>query len=167
MRRAAIKDMNENKVSLATALLAARKDNEIRTKYFITPLALSARAENARGGEPGSRWQPDPTAETGLEGGIKRKRGGKGKTKKGLGKGEPGKGKGDQGKGRNSQSKAAVFRKALKSGKLFALTPDKRRICFPYNCGECTRYDCTCAHVCAKCFGSHPYGPECPKYEAA
>ena len=56
-------------------------------------------------------------------------------------------------------------RAAMKKGLLRNHTADKRPICFHYNQEKgCKRDACTFAHVCARCFGSHPYGPDCPKY---
>ena len=45
---------------------------------------------------------------------------------------------------------------------LHSVTPDNKKICFAFQKKKCTRDACAFAHVCAKCFGPHPF-EDCPQ----
>ena len=49
--------------------------------------------------------------------------------------------------------------------KMHFYTPDKKRICFKYQKNKCNSDQCTFAHVCAMCFGDHPF-EECKNWSS-
>ena len=163
MRRFAIKNMRELGLSLVGATRASRKDNELRTQFFITPLALSARPASSRGNQLGSRIQDNQSVETGLERAPRASNSRVRTVSKGEGTGTK-RDIGGNPKGTTTSTARSDFRKALKAEYCRIATPDGKKICFAFNDQGCTRDACSFAHVCAGCFGAHKWGPQCPRY---
>ena len=165
IRKAMCKAVNEQGCTLQPALTQAFSNVELRAKYFITPLAVSSRAEGSRhAGLPGRREDDNPRAVTGTEKapqGAQPPRGNKKRklpasSVKPASSSRPGPGEGskyNQAKRQKGQGKGPD---------LHFLTPDKKRICYAYQKKACKRDQCTFAHVCAKCLGSHPF-EDCPQ----
>ncbi len=139
MRRFAIKLTCDGTHTLASALVAARKDNELRTKYFVTCLALTpAPRRRSRSRSPRPKATPAPK--------------GKGKqTAKGKGGGKKGTDT-SKNKGRNALNRAREREKLV-----FKLEgKDGQQICLRYNQAECHSDACRFAHACLRCGGDHP-----------
>jgi hypothetical protein len=143
-------------ITLTAALVAARKDSEIRNLHLITPLAVgggkvqhtdSQQSQLAVWQPPWLRPQQQATQSKGAKGG------------KGGG-GSKG-GKGDGGTRKNKQQRSGKGgRSDLKSK-----TQDGRAICFKYNNqeGDCSG-SCGFVHICQRCEGDHPaYSSSCPR----
>jgi len=158
LRKRAMKYINEDGSTLEEALKAARKDNELRTKHLIAPVALSAQSRKRGYGA----HEEEPPWKKGAQGkGSKPKggedRGGKGGGKDRKGPDQKGKGKGKApGKGDN-----VWFNRWRKDPALWRrfklLTPDNKQVCFSYQKGHCDTHDCDKVHVCCLCGGSHPF----------
>ncbi len=143
LRKFAYRRVNLGSATVAQSFVDARRNDELRTRFIVTSLALNVR-------------RPEPprfdTAGSSTEGANKRKR------DKGAGKGR-GSLKGD-GKGKKGQpDKAGRLNKLIKQKKAKLQTdgPNGQKICFGYNKpGGCNRGNqCTFAHVCAWCGASH------------
>ena len=167
LRKAAIKNVSENGVTLAEALKAARESSDHRTKHFITPLALQGPSSSAgcRSSQPGDGSRGDKRGADGQQAGDsgapprKQQKGdGKGKGK------DAGKQKGkDHGKSSTGPSgRYKQLRNKARQLGLNFVTPEKQLICHNYGAQKCTVQDCPMAHVCAKCYGPHPL-TECPQ----
>ncbi len=136
LRREAVKRVVYDGMDLKSALHSARKDTELREAHFVTQ-ALLGMVVHSSGRTPPP---PRPFSGAGPYGG-----GGNGKGKRKGGKYQGGKGKG----GPSSASAA--------DSSMARSTPDGRPICFAWNnLNERCRGQCNRAHVCRKCFGSHP-----------
>ena len=111
---------------LVDAMKAAWKDEIVKGRYFITPLALqSNKRQHDATSLPQGPWpkvqKTGPSSK-------------KGKNSKGKGKGKGGKGKGG-GEG------------------CARTTPDGKQICYRFNAGStCSNTPCTFEHVCGVCF---------------
>lgn len=135
MRKETVKLLNDGE-EIVAALEKARKDVNIKERFFITPASMSAltasqgKWERSRSPQR-TTWQmraPGDRPESGWKGR------GKSKTK---GKFKAGKGK---------------------DFKLHSHTPDGREICYGWNSQkERCRYNCGRVHCCQICFGNHPY----------
>ncbi len=139
LRKFAIKLTCDGSHTLSSALTAARKDNELRTKYFVTCLALTpAPRRRSRSRSP----RPKVTL-----------------TPKGKGK-QAQKGKGGGKKGSDSagsKAKNAVNRSRIAEKLQFKLEgKDGKQICIRYNQAECHSDTCKYAHACLRCGGNHP-----------
>ena len=118
----------------------AWKDPELRERYFITPLAVSAvsSAPRARSRSPRGQRAQAPNG----------KGAGKGKNRhRGTGKGA-----GTGGQKDNNKNSGKGGSKDWHSS-----TPDGRAICYAYNnAGESCAGQCNRLRVCRRCFGTHP-----------
>ena len=138
---------------LASALVTAMTDVNLRERYFTTPLSIGAVAD-ALGGSSARDRSRSPRRSgksfngsynnsysqgnynNGNSGNFSRKGKGKGKFSKGKGKGKFGKSSFQQ---------------------LHSTTPDGRRICYAYNSQwERCRGKCEMIHVCRICLKAHP-----------
>lgn len=143
--------MFEN-MDIATALVKARKDTEVKEKYFSTPVSLFAsvggKRKNGQGDSSGSGFVYN-TGSVGMPGAGKNKR------FKGQGKGNKGqKGGGNQKKGNAKGKGKKNFPKTK--------TPDGRLICYKFQDANCPHgAQCTYVHVCANCLGDHSMN-SCP-----
>lgn len=136
IRKEVTKKMNEG-TTMKTALEQARKDVNIKERYFITPAsmnALTALGQENRSRSPrgySHRWESNQRWDHGQwQDGGDRKGKGKGKTKH---------------KGKRDYSD------------LHSKTPDGREICYKWNSmKERCRFKCGRVHVCQRCLGDHP-----------
>jgi len=137
---------------LPALLKVARKDTEIRERYFTTPMAVAApdnnRPDGGGGGNQGGRFSPYG------------KRGGKAGSWGSPGGGARGWGApGAKGGGKDGGGQQGAFRpyRTESSHSWLSTTPGGRPICFAYNSpfercsGMCGR-----VHVCRQCMGNHP-----------
>ena len=127
--------------TLADALVKAWKDEEVRSRYLVTPLAL----QHTTG-----RGVVRPYQDESWAGGSGDPRPRKAqKTKSGNGKG----GGKNGGKGAaKGADKGAKSGKRSKPEGCEAQTPEGVNICFAFNSGGCSGKKCNFAHVCGKCF---------------
>jgi hypothetical protein len=142
LRREAIKSVVYDGANLKDAMIAARRCTELRETHFVTPAlvgAVSAATSASYGslsrrGGPSAGSHPYEPSNQGGEG--------KGKGRKNKG-GKGGKG----GKGKHTQDSS-----------LARMTAEGKDICFAYNnpLERCADKKCRRAHVCRRCFGSHP-----------
>ena len=128
LRKEAVRRVLYEGEDLAAALIAARRNTELKERHFVTPaimnIALGANEEKSSSSRSGPYQVPWYNAPG--------KGGSKGKNRKGKDK---------------SKSKDGVH----------AVTPDGRRICFAYNNpNERCRGSCGFVHCCRICFGKHP-----------
>ncbi len=150
----AFKEVNLKGTSLATAIASARTDNELRTQYLVTQLAINNQMSSASSSR-GPRGPPAPQEYTGNEG-------------KGAGGGGKGRGKGggkrnDQsakGKGKvkaKSKEKAGHSSKLNMARKFGVVKAGAGGACFNFNkAGGCAKGDaCEFPHVCVFCEGNH------------
>ena len=161
LRNKAFKLVNENGRTIREAMVEARNDNELRTKFLVTPLALShldapqhatgtvrARQDTDWGNdnESEAKWQKKQK-------GAKGKQGGKGKGK-GKGKSK------DKGKPKE-KSRLQALRAAgrLKFG--------AEGSCWDFNRqGGCSKgSNCEFNHTCCNCGGRHSV-EDCDSYAA-
>ena len=156
IRKLACKRVNQGKDNMADALLYAIRDNELRTRCFVTPLAVSGQ----RGRSRTPRRNVATREQEGHEGKGKGKGGhkgkGKGKTKGGSKASTGDKDNDDRGWNRvvNNIRQTEKLLFSLKKGTKW--TPK----CIRYNKGLCRQTACTYEHVCLRCGGAHPV-PEC------
>jgi hypothetical protein len=159
LRKYAIKRVNEGSQTLAEAVEAARNSMELRTKFFITPLAMPAQRVAPPKAEAGDRGVKRAAAEA-LPAQEDR-------SSKGRGRGRDGKGKGRDGKGKDKPLSAAelralppksAYRRMRNSPQLYGLQlkgPGGEPSCHAFQIGECKKTDCSYNHVCARCGGPH------------
>jgi hypothetical protein len=144
LRREAVRLILYEQITLGVALERARKDMQLKERYFTTPLGFSAlsslqhfsalsispssQSTAASVSDTPTKWKrvKKPWAEKILRG-------------KGKGKGKPrtkGKGKGKE---------------------MARETPDGRKLCFAFNsASEGCAGSCGFVHACRLCFGQHP-----------
>ena len=162
IRKQACRHVNERAISLKLAMEAAMKDQELRTKYLVSPMAIAAQHEYRRpAGQPGKRGDA-PRAETGAEKAAEPpppKHEEKPKNRKNRRDKDK---KSDKDKDAGSRYNRAKRSKGENVKDLHYMTPDKKRICFACQKKACKRDQCQFAHVCAKCFKDHPY-EDCPE----
>ena len=156
VRREAIRLILFDTMSLGEALTAARKDTQLKERYFNTPLSFSACTAQR---DTGGGYQSKGTGNYEGKGAAKSRAakralrraqpysndgGGKGN---GDGRKGSGKGKGRKGKGKGSRGNHQD---------LATTTPDGRKICFKFNEDprKCTG-SCGFVHVCRRCFATH------------
>ena len=178
VRQNALELVNDGGISLAKALVAARKDTDLRQQHFITPISLSAGAEAAKSAvssalvdpSKGSKRQaqpdwpaPPPTRQAGeavwppVSYDQSMKGRGKGKTKS--------KGKVLQGKGKEPKGPSTAPKSGWRVGES-NIAPDGRRKCYGFNSkGGCKKANCDYAHVCQVCNGKHSV-QVCPRRPA-
>ena len=155
VRRRMCHNINVEGMSLRDALQAAVKDQELKTTFFTSPLAVSVRVS-----PPQSSW--GPSASSSGKGPSSQAKGGK--------SGSKGRGvKRDQGGRKEPRGKASGPYKV--PGVQFKMkTKDGSLICYRFNNkGEVCDGKCGKVHVCQVCDGpdnNHPYH-ECPTYKAA
>ena len=175
IREDACKRMNQDRVDCEKAFTEARKDTELKTKFFTTPMAISVGANEQSSRLPPAKRPFESNESDGLSKNQKRKmakanhkeqrkntnhhdsRNGNHNRDGGKGAGG-GKAKGGGGKGAGKQIPPGVT--------LHKVTTDGRQICFRFNnmaqCGS----DCNKIHCCQICFDvGHPF-PKCPKMSA-
>jgi len=176
LRREAAKRMNRG-TPFSQALKDATRDTELRMRYLLQPIAVSAAAEAVS--RYGSGGAPLPLGtETGYEPALKRFKGG---SAKGDGKG-PGRKKGN-GKGPKGGSPPEGAPKA--GQKTEYLTTFKRQrdrypetvrskigdknVCFRFQEKKgCPKADCAYLHACAVCGATdHGYEKPCPKIKSS
>jgi len=170
LRKEAVKRINRG-AGFEPALKAAMKDSELRMRYLLQPIALTAAAEAVTRAGGGGHHLP-AGAETGFEPAAKRFKGDGGK---GAGK-DKGKGAG-RGKGGGpapplpqhdgaKKEFAAKFRKQReKHPATLRLSQGDKRVCYDYQGKNgCKKAACTYLHICAYCGESgHGYEKPCPK----
>jgi hypothetical protein len=145
IRREAVRLILYEQITLGAALERARKDMQLKERYFTTPLGFSALASlqhfSALSLGPSSAAS---TAASASDSPTKWKRVRKPWTEKVL------KGKG-KGKGKERS-------KGKRKGKEMAReTPDGRKLCFAFNsAAEGCSGSCGFVHACRLCFGQHP-----------
>jgi hypothetical protein len=153
IRKAACKKVLYEDLDLATALQQAMVDLEVKERYFITPLAVSA-AFAAQGSSTGpnrsqsSQWREEaPARSSNMSAGSPKGKKGDGKCK--------------------SKVRKEDFKKAAKDrrqqGKNLK-TPDGRLICLGFQQQTC-KYasNCRYVHVCGKCHASDHGSNSCNK----
>ena len=168
LRNLAFKLVNGRGSTIKEALVAARQDNELRTKFLVTPLALShlSAPPPIPAGNVGKRAAADADdwhaheEHVGKRPPNKKQKTGEQKAGK---KGDKGKSKGkSQGKGKQPKTRFAPLRN---SGKLKFGAEGS---CWDYNrpggCGKGNT--CDFAHTCAFCGGRHSV-EDCDSYTAA
>ena len=134
---------NDN-FSLKEALAMACKDQELKGRYFITPLALERPSGPSRGvscpfqDTSMAPYNPPPKAQKNGRNGSK---GGGGGAKGGKAGGKSG-----------GKSSGKAGGKGKKNRGCARATPDGKGICFGFNAGSCNAPDCKFAHVCGVCF---------------
>ncbi len=145
LRRWAIKKVTEGKLTLREGLHAAIGDNELRTKFFLTPLALTrAPRRRSRSRSPRKPKEPQNKGAKGSKG--------RGKKAGSSGDGKPGKGGGDAG----SAGRTAMNRARKKEWLRFKLDgKDGQMLCIRYNQGYCGDAKCRYAHACMRCGQAH------------
>ena len=146
---AAIKQVNIKGSALAAAVVAARKDNELRTTHLVTQLALNA---------PQRQNTQVPVPPIAQDAPWKKKRGGGGKGQidgppKGNVKGK-GKIKGGRGKGNGKQPTASKLNTARRHN---VVRVGQGGCCFAFNKPEgCPKKEaCEFKHICVFCEGAH------------
>ena len=128
LRKKQAKLINDGQ-SFANALHDAMKDTETKTRYFTTPLAISAVHHAVSDEAQSKKWKGNASWNKGDWNKSDWRRKGKSDANKGQGKG----------------------------GKLHNKTPDGRSICYRYGkTPDCTG-SCGFVHCCRKCFGQHPW----------
>jgi hypothetical protein len=131
LRKHALQAVMTQGLDLDAALQGARKDLELKERFFLTPTAMTLALSTSSPSSFTSK-RPLPAQEE-----DSRRRGP-----------AKGKGKGRLGKGNKSKGQGAAWH---------SVTPDGRKICFAWNSQEkkC-RGSCGFVHCCQLCFGSHP-----------
>jgi len=176
LRREAAKKMNRG-TPFGQALREATKDTELRMRYLLQPIAVSAAAEAFTRSGLGSASLP-PGTETGYEPALKRFKGdgpkgdGKGpRKKKGDGKGPKGASPSGSGpKGGQKQEYLTTFRRHRERyPDTLRLKVGDKSLCFRYQEKKgCSKPDCPFLHVCAACGASdHGYEKPCPKTKSS
>jgi hypothetical protein len=151
IRREAVRLILYEQITLGEALERARKDMQLRERYFTTPLGFCAMAAlqnfSALSLSPSSSAS---TAASVSDSPTKWKRVKKPWTEKIVKKPWTEKGKG-KGKGKEGG-------KGKRKGKEMAReTPDGRKLCFAFNsAAEGCAGGCGFVHACRLCFGTHP-----------
>jgi len=178
LRKEAAKRMNRG-VPFGEALREATKDTELRMRYLLQPIAVSAAAEAVTRYGTGGAALPLGT-ETGYEPALKRFKGegpkgeakGSGRgSRKGSGKGPKG---GAQPDGRPKSGQKTeylpLFRRQRERypGSLHMTVGDKR-VCYAYQGKKgCAKEDCAFLHVCAVCGATdHGYEKPCPRVKSS
>lgn len=155
IREKAAELVNEERLDLQAALIKARKDEETRSDYFTTPLAISVREISQKPLTPKLTLQTASTGgqATGFGKGKKRRRNGKIKQNTGQANASvPGATEADP-KTPNFQELKAAGKKKLKTK-----TPDNKPICFKFNNGDKCDASCGRVHCCQICFAlDHGY----------
>jgi len=152
LRKLACKKVLFEDKDIATALNESLQDLQVKERYFITPLAVSAASSSSSSGGPSRAkagdWRSEPYDS------------GKGaKNRKGDGKGGKSKSKAEQRK--EDFKKSANDRR--KQGRAMK-TPDGRLICMGFQSKSCKYKDqCRYVHVCSKCFDSGHGADNCTK----
>ena len=157
VRKEAMRQINMFGVSLATAFAAGRRSDELRTRYLVTPLVLRGtqkKQQDNRPAEERSQKQKvqQPRQQPSTQSGPKRK-GAKQRAAK-----------------RQSKAGSTLTQPSSRYNKARRLCPDAfhqihngKSICFafqsPKGCwrGQSSKHQ----HICAHCFGAHPY-EKCP-----
>lgn len=141
IRKQACRLVMFDNLDIASALLKARKDTEVKEKYFSTPVSLYASVAGKRKAD--NNVNAGPSVRN-ADWNKKFKGDGKGRGK--AQKGGPKK----KGKGKGKKS----FPKTK--------TPDGRLICYKFQDGNCPNpAKCMYVHICANCLGDHPM-TSCP-----
>ncbi len=169
VRNAAMKAVNERGLTIANALVEARKCNELRTKFLVTQLAL-AHLETTSSNSS-SAYSRAPAVETSWNDGHGEDWKGAGRrAKKGATKNKGGKGGGsDKAKGKGkpkskgkADGKGSTRLKVLKKAGLLKVGAEGS--CFNFNKpGGCSNSACNWPHICAHCGGRHSL-ENCPAY---
>ena len=149
LRREATRLIQSDGLDLATAMLTARRDTELRERCFTGPAMCSLIAQAAGGSSGTVRPPPLATGNVGgNSGGQQQARAGTSKRQKRTGKNGGGDGRKGGGKGGGKNDGKTGWQKN---------TPEGKPICFRYNLpmdkpcdGRCGR-----AHCCQVCMGSH------------
>ena len=157
VRKEAMRQINMFSVSLATAFAAGRRSDELRTRYLITPLALGGTQKKQQDNRPTEeRTQKQkyqqPRQQPSSQSGPKKK--------------------GVRQRAAKRQREAALTSTEASSryNKARRLCPDAfhqvhngKSICFAFQGPKgCSRgQSCKHQHICAHCFGAHPY-EKCP-----
>lgn len=182
IREAACKLMNQERVDCASAFERARKDIELKTKFFTTPMAISVgvsdRHDRRQGGNPQNLPAKRPfenRQHEGLSQNQKRKMKKRKNEDKPRKQDNPGnRGQGSSGPPDNSagipggkgNGRKGAGKKIPPGVKLHTETDDGKQICFRFNNLALCASDCNKVHCCQICFAlDHPY-PHCPKMNA-
>ncbi len=166
LRNHAFKLVNEEGATIKDAMAKARHDNELRTKYLVTPLALN-HLEGAPSGSGGNRTRADVDwndNSTGTEGGRASKRARKKQEKASGGKGAKG-GDKSKGKGKGKKGERSRLQQLRTAGRLKFGAEGS---CWEFNKPSgCAKGDaCPFAHTCANCGGRHSV-EDCDSFAAA
>ncbi len=174
VRKRAVKRVNEMGATLGAAMIEARTNDELRTKFIVQRIAVShlvpssshepmpkGRGEKRPWGQEDGRATPRNRDEkgTGSKGSGNKGTGNKGQGKKSK--------KGGKSKGRDNDDPAwkrlQLARQKTKRG---ARPPDGKGDCWDYNLPHgCHKADCPFHHLCVYCGRSHSL-VNCPEYEA-
>ena len=151
IRKHACKRVNQGKASMADALRDAIRDNELRTKFFVAPLALAGARGRSR--TPRRETKEDTTT---------MQIGKKGKGDKGRGKGKGDRNKDPQKEGHNDDWNRLVNQSRQKEKLAFGQKKAGKYVakCIRFNKGACTESNCRYDHTCLRCGGARPL-PEC------
>ena len=155
IRKKAMSLVREEGETLAAGLKRAYKDQELRQRYFITPMALSPKASEGGGKRHGQHFYEDYAPWT------KRHQGHWGGGNRGAGKGKSSKGRGKGHKGKQDKQGGGP----PNAISLVSRTPDQKLICFAYNDPSQTcDGKCSMVHVCRVrgCHAKHPMY-QCPR----
>ena len=163
IRVAAAEIINCEAAGISACFIAARRDRDIKERYFSTPMAVSVIAVEGGGHDhaghkrkleeifPAGWWKSNKAKGMGNKG-----NGNKGDNKdKGSGKGS--------GKGGGKGPKVGRFANVPKGVRVSSATPDHKPICFKFNNGEPCDGKCGKVHCCQICFASEHVWPECDK----
>lgn len=146
IRKDAMRAVLYDGLDLAAALARARKDMELRERFFVAPGMCSIIATAAF--EPGTRSSAASVRSHPYEANASSSGGGgNGGEKSSRKRGSGSKG---GGKGGSSGSKGGS-----KGGHKHDKTPQGNPICFNWNRNKCTESKCTRVHCCTICFGTH------------
>ena len=163
IRKEATRRINMCGNTLSDALGLARHSDELRTRYLVTPLALSGRRPQQEEDRPAVYGNPQPKRQAQPAPALHQKKG------KGQGKGQGKKRKGQQlperqrTKAARGQTRYAATLQADKDS--LHSKHNGKTICFGFQTPQgCSRgQECHHQHICAHCFGSHSFDV-CTKY---
>ena len=163
IRKRALELCEEDRaMTIGPAMIAARQDNNLKERYFFTPMKLEpvrpTSRSRQRDASPGWR-DVHRGEERQIQNYDRGQPSRKGDGKKGGGKGKKGKGKGKGSKG--------MFADLPYASKIKDKTPDGKLICRSHNhprlrC-DFGRQNCRFEHVCAICFKQDHNAANCPK----
>ena len=150
VHKEAMRQLNMCGVTLATAFAAGRKSDELRTRYPITPLALGGHTDDYR--TVGQRRNDHRKGLTSLFNRRRRSRSPNGKEPSNV----PQR---DKLKPARSGQKACYNKACKKCPDAFHQMHNGKSICFSFQgLKGCSRgRSCKHQHICAHCFGAHPY----------